>query len=47
MNWGGRVQYFLEQMEAEAKTRVKHSGYERMLKSLLEEIESRINGGRL
>jgi hypothetical protein len=33
-DWGGWMQYFLEQMEEESKRRVKHLDFERMLKSL-------------
>jgi hypothetical protein len=45
IDWGGMLSYLQGQLEGEAEWRGKRADYEEMLKSLFEDIESRIEEG--
>ena len=45
-DWGGRVTYLLEQMEAEAQRRGRHPEYGEILKNLTVELDKHNKDGR-
>lgn len=40
-DWGGWVNYLLEQVEGEAQRRIKHGDFDEMLRTLLSELTKR------
>ena len=46
IDWGGWVSYMLEQLEGEAKRRIRIGDFEKMLRTLAKELTEFAEGGR-
>lgn len=46
VDWGGWVAYMLEELEGEAQRRVKIGDFEKMLRTLADELVDRVDSGK-